>query len=47
VNFAVKFWAKSEHYWDVYYYMHENVKKAFDRDGVGIPYPTMDINITK
>jgi small conductance mechanosensitive channel len=47
VNFAVKPWAKSEHYWDVYYYMHENVKKAFDKDNIGIPYPTMDLNITK
>ncbi len=45
VNFAVRPWCKSEHYWDVYFYMHENVKKAFDKEGVGIPYPTMDINV--
>lgn len=47
VNFAVRPWAKSEHYWDVYFYMHENVKKAFDKENIGIPYPTMDLNLNK
>ncbi len=46
VNFAVRPWAKSEHYWDVFFYMHENIKKAFDKENIGIPYPTMDLNVT-
>ena len=45
-NFAVRPWAKSDHYWDVYFYMHEHIKKAFDQEGIGIPYPTMDLNLT-
>lgn len=45
VNFAVRPWAKSEHYWDVFFYMQENIKKAFDEEGIGIPYNTMDVNI--
>ena len=44
VNFAVRPWSKSEHYWDVYFYMHENIKKAFDKDGISIPFPQMDIH---
>lgn len=47
VNFAVRPWAKSSNYWDVYFYMHENLKKAFDKNNIGIPYPTMDINLLK
>jgi len=47
VNFTVRPWAKSQHYWDVYFYMHENIKKAFDKQNVGIPFPTMDVNIAK
>lgn len=47
VNFAVRIWVKSEHYWDGYFYLHEEIKKAFDKEGVGIPYPTMDINMVK
>ena len=47
VNFAVRPWAKSEHYWDVYFYFQEEIKKAFDREGVGIPYETFDVNLVK
>jgi len=45
VNFAVRPWAKSEHYWDVYFYMHEHIKKAFDKAGVGIPFPQVDVHM--
>ena len=45
VNLAVRPWCKSEHYWDVYFYMHEQVKKAFDAQGVGIPFPQMDVHV--
>lgn len=47
VNFTVRPWAKSEHYWDVYFYMHENIKKAFDKNEIGIPYPTMELNMNQ
>ena len=39
VNFAVRPWAKPEHYWDVYFETTENVKKALDKAGIEIPYP--------
>lgn len=45
VNFAVRPWARSEHYWDVYFFMHEEIKKAFDQAGIGIPYPQMDVHL--
>jgi len=45
VDLATRPFCKSEHYWDVKFYMQEHVKKAFDEQGVGIPYPTMDINM--
>jgi small conductance mechanosensitive channel len=44
VNFAVRPWSKSENYWKVYFYMHENVKKEFDKQGVSIPFPQMDVH---
>lgn len=47
VNFAVRPWAKSVHYWDVYFYMHENIKKEFDKANIGIPYPQMDVHMVK
>jgi len=45
VNFVVRPWCKSEHYWDVYFYMHENIKKQMDVAGIGIPYPQMDLHV--
>lgn len=47
VNFAVRPWCKTEHYWDVYFYMHENIKKEFDKENIGIPFPQMDIHFNK
>lgn len=47
VNFHVRPWCKSEDYWNVYFYMHENIKKAFDDQDINIPYPQMDLNLPK
>ena len=45
VNLATRPFVKSEHYWDTFFYMQENVKKEFDKANIGIPYPTMDVNM--
>lgn len=45
VNFAVRPWVKTEDYWDVYFYMHEEIKKSFDAEGIGIPFPQMDVHV--
>ncbi len=46
VNLASRPFCKSEHYWDTLFYMQENVKKEFDKQNIGIPYQTIDINMT-
>lgn len=45
VNLATRPFCRSEHYWDTLFYMQENVKKEFDKQSIGIPYPTMDVNM--
>jgi len=47
VDLAVWVWAKGVDYWDAYYFMQEYVKKAFDKEGISIPYPQMDVHIQK
>lgn len=46
VNFAVRPWCKTEHYWDVYFETTENAKLALDKAGIEIPYPHQ-VNIKK
>ncbi len=45
VNFAVRFWTKTEDYWTAFFHMQEYVKKAFDNQGVSIPFPQMDVHV--
>ncbi|NNF35652.1 MAG: mechanosensitive ion channel family protein [Saprospiraceae bacterium] len=45
VNLATRPFCNSEHYWDVYFYMNEHVKKQLDKAGIGIPYPQVDVHM--
>lgn len=47
VNFAVRAWVEAGDYWGVYFDMNENVYKTFDREGLNIPYPQMDVHVHK
>ena len=45
VNFMTRPFCKSEDFRLVNFYMTENVKKEFDKAGIGIPFPQMDIHM--
>jgi small conductance mechanosensitive channel len=45
VNFVVRPWVKSEHYWDVYFDTTEAIKKSFDAQGISIPFPQRDVHM--
>lgn len=47
VNFTTRVWCKTEDYWDVYFSVHEAVKVDFDKKGIGIPFPQMDVHFKK
>lgn len=44
VNLTARAWTKSEDFWTVNFYMMEEVKKEFDKAGIGIPFPQMDLH---
>ena len=45
VNFVVRPWVKTADYWGVYFDLTEQVKLAFDEQGISIPFPQTDIHL--
>jgi len=45
VNFKVRVWCNAGDYWGIYFDFHEKVKKTFDAESIGIPYPQMDVHV--
>ncbi len=47
VNLVVRVWVNTPDYWDVYFYMMEEVKMAFDKNGISIPFPQRELHIVR
>ena len=47
LTYTVRVWCKSENYWDVNFDIIEGVKEAFDKNGIAIPYPQVDVHVSK
>ncbi|MBQ6844443.1 MAG: mechanosensitive ion channel [Agathobacter sp.] len=47
MDMGLRCWVKKEDYWTTRWRIIENVKMAFDREGVEIPFPQMDVNLKK
>jgi len=45
VNFNCRPWVKTADYWTVYADVTRAVKEAFDKEGISIPYPQIDIHL--
>ena len=45
--FVVRAWVQSSDYWNVYFYLCENMKKAFDTMGIEIPFNQLDVHFDK
>lgn len=43
IDILVRVWVQSEHYFDLDYYLHEEIKRAFDKQGIHIPYQQLDV----
>ncbi len=47
VDIIVRVWVDSSQYWNVYYDLNELVYKNFEKAGLNIPFPQMDIHIKR
>lgn len=45
VNFVVRPWVKKEDYWSVRFDLLQNVKQAFDANGIEIPFPQRTVHM--
>jgi len=44
VNFTINVWVKTSDYSEVKFYLLENIKLSFDKEGISIPYPQQDVH---
>lgn len=47
VNLVVRVWAEAVNYWGIFFNLTENVYKTFDKEGLNIPFPQMDVHLQK
>ncbi len=45
VNLAVRVWVNTADYWDVYFFLNEQVYKIFPQKNLNIPFPQMDVHL--
>ena len=45
--FTVRVWTMNQDFWPVKFNLLENIKREFDKNGIEIPYPQMDVHIDK
>ncbi len=47
VDITTRSWVNAADYWGVYFDLMENGKRAFDENGISIPYPQTDVHLFK
>jgi small conductance mechanosensitive channel len=45
LNFVTRSWTTNAEYWNVYFDLMENFKRALDAHNIGIPFPQMDVHL--
>ena len=47
VNLVVRPWVKTSDYWSVRRGLIQQIKQAFDKQGISIPFPQRDVHMIK
>lgn len=47
IDLILRFWVNTENYWPVRYQMLKDVKQALDKNGIEIPFPQLDVHVSK
>ncbi len=47
VILVIRVWGTTLQYWDIFYYLNEHIKKAFDAHGISFPHPQRTIFVNQ
>lgn len=47
LEYTIRVWTKTDDYWDVHFDLMESMTLAFQKKGINIPYPQMDVHIAE
>ena len=47
INYVVRVWCPSDKYWDVFNATTYNIKVIFDREGIEMTYPHLNVHLEK
>ena len=47
IRYVVRVWCPTDIYWDVYNGTIYNIKKIFDREGIRMTYPHLNVHLDK
>jgi len=47
VILVIRPWVKTEDYWNFYFNFQKAMKESYDKAGINIPYPQMDVHLDK
>lgn len=45
INMGIRVWVKTENYWPAKWRITENIKLAFDENGINIPFPQVEVSM--
>ena len=47
INYILRFWAKTDDYWEVYFKVNQRIKDIFDSQGIPMTYPHLNVHFDK
>ena len=47
INYTLRVWTTADAYWDVFFTINENIKREFDKAGVEMTYPHLNVHLDK
>ena len=47
INYTLRVWTTADQYWNVFFTINENIKREFDKAGVEMTYPHLNVHMGK